>query len=87
VDQDYIDLCRDEMNAIAEASQILVTEIFMPPVDMNGHCVKCPPCIGHHGHDSHCPNHKWTPEQQDRRRAELYKQYLDAAGIEIRRKG
>lgn len=65
MDQEYIDLCRDEMNAIAEASQIL----WMEKVDADS------------------TDEPWTQESLDLRRAELYKQHLDAAGIEIRRKG
>jgi hypothetical protein len=64
VDDEYIQLCIDEMNAIAEASQKLLSERFLY-LDQTGF--------------------EWTREMEDRRRAELYKLYLDAAGLEIRR--
>lgn len=67
IDDDYIALCREEMEAIAEASQTLLTEMYR---------------------DFDTPAfEKWTEAQADRRRAELYKEHLDAAGIEIRRTG
>jgi len=65
VDDEYIQLCIDEMDAIAEASQRLLIERF--------------DYLDEHGFE-------WTREMEDRRRAELYKEHLDTAGIEIRRK-
>ncbi len=61
MDPEYIQLCIDEMNAIADASQQLVSEHL-------------------------ADGWNWDEERLNRRRAELYKEYLDAAGIEIRRK-
>ena len=71
IDDDYIQLCIDEMNAIAEASRELLWEAlandwFEP--------------------QSTRPREERQAEM-DRRRAQLYREHLDAAGIEIRRKG
>lgn len=67
VDDEYIQLCIDEMNALAEASQKLIYE-----------------GLAEGWYDESRPVEE-RKAAQDRRRAELYKEHLDAAGIEIRR--
>lgn len=69
MDDEWIQLCIDEMNVIGEASQILVREAVEK---------------GWFSDESRPKEVRQA--EMDRRRAELYKEYLDAAGIEIRRK-
>lgn len=69
MDKEYIQLCIDEMNAIAEASQALIYE-----------------ALDRGWYKDDRPVEERQAEM-DRRRAELYKEHLDKAGIAIVRIG
>lgn len=68
IDDEWIQLCKDELEAISEASWTLLLDAVA-----NGWFT-----------DESRPKEERQAEI-DRRRAELYRQHLNAAGIEIRR--